>query len=246
MRQQHSDRVKEAETIRRTESAPVPIEKKFGFVAVSAGRGITAMFNDAGVDVVVTGGQTMNPSTDDILDAIHATPAEVVFVLPNNKNIIMAAEQAVSLANGRKVCVLQTRTIPQGLSAMMAFDESADLNTNRLAMTKAFEKVATGNVTYAARDSEYEGHQIKKGEIIALANGKLTFTSTDVTKATYKLARKLIKSDSSFVTLIYGSDVTDQNAEYLLSALEKKFGSKIEFLLVNGGQPVYYYIISVE
>ncbi len=245
MRIQHENKVMEAKTAETYGYKPAEPEKKYGFVAVASGNGIEDMFRDLGVDVVVKGGQTMNPSTDDILKAIQSTPAEIVFVLPNNKNIIMSAEQAVRLAD-RKVCVLQTRTIPQGISAMLAFDECAETDENKLAMTKAFEKVSTGQVTFSARDSEYEGHSIKKGEILALDNGKLSFTEKDVSKATYKLIKKLAKNDSSYVTIIYGADVTEDNAEALFRNVQNKLGDKLSVTLVNGGQPVYYYIISVE
>ncbi len=244
MRIQHKNKVKEAEQLEAGFVPAVP-EKEFGFVAVAAGHGIETLFTDLGVDFVVRGGQTMNPSTDDILRAILATPAKTVFVLPNNKNIIMAAEQAVKLTD-KSVCVLQTRTIPQGISAMMAFDDSVGLAENRINMTKAFEKVQTGLVTYAARDSEFEGHAIKEGEILALDNGKLAFTEKDINKATVKLTKKLCKSGASYVTVIYGSDVTEENAEQLQQLLQSKLNDKIEVMLVNGGQPVYYYIISVE
>ena len=186
----------------------------------------------------------MNPSTEDILAAIMSCPAETVFVLPNNKNIIMAAEQAVKLAD-RKVCVLQTRTIPQGMSAMLAFDPDADFNTNRIEMTNALERVVTGQVTFAARDSDYEGHAIKQGEILCIENGKLSFVEKDVSKAAYKLTKKLVKGDSSFITILYGSDVTDEAAEALQKQVAAKF-SNLDVNLINGGQPVYYYIISVE
>ncbi|MBE6855916.1 MAG: DAK2 domain-containing protein [Ruminococcus sp.] len=245
MRIQHENKVKEAQTAEEAGFVPAEPEKEFGFVAVAAGHGLEAMFTDLGVDVVVKGGQTMNPATEDILRAIHATPARTVFVLPNNKNIIMAAEQAVKLTD-RNVCVLQTRTIPQGISAMLAFDETASLSDNRIAMTKAFEKVSTGLITFAARDSEYEGHSIKEGEILALDNGKLSFTEKDINKATYKLVKKLAKGDTSYVTLIHGADVTEENAESMQQLLSAKLSDKIEVMLVNGGQPVYYYIISVE
>ncbi|MGN0677085.1 MAG: DAK2 domain-containing protein, partial [Ruminococcus sp.] len=245
MRIQHENKVIEAKTAEVYGYKPAEPEKKYGFVAVASGNGIEDMFRDLGADVIVKGGQTMNPSTDDILKAIQSTPAEIVFVLPNNKNIIMSAEQAVRLAD-RKVCVLQTRTIPQGISAMLAFDDGAEPDENKLAMTKAFEKVSTGQITFSARDSEYEGHSIKKGEILALDNGKLSFTEKDVSKATYKLIKKLVKSDSSYITIIYGADVTDDNAENLLRNVQNKFGDKLSVTLVNGGQPVYYYIISVE
>ena len=245
MRIQHENKVLEAKITKQQEFRPAEQEKEFGFVAVGAGRGVESMFTDLGVDQVVRGGQTMNPSTDDILKAIMATPAKTVFVLPNNKNIIMAAEQAIKLAD-RNVCVLQTRTIPQGIAAMLAYDESASLADNRINMTKAFERVSTGQITFAARDSDYEGHQIKKGEILALDNSKLSFTDKDVEKAAVKLTRRLVKGDTSYVTLIYGADVTDEQAEHVQALLSAKLSDKIEVMLVNGGQPVYYYIISVE
>ena len=245
MRIQHENKVLEAKITKQQEFRPAEPEKEFGFVAVAAGLGVESMFTDLGVDQVVRGGQTMNPSTDDILKAITATPAKTVFVLPNNKNIIMAAEQAIKLAD-RNVCVLQTRTIPQGISAMLAFDPEASLADNRINMTKAFERVSTGQITFAARDSDYEGHQIKKGEILALDNSRLSFTDKDVEKATVKLTRRLVKGDTSYVTLIYGADVTDEQAEHVQALLSAKLSDKIEVMLVNGGQPVYYYIISVE
>lgn len=245
MKIQHENRVKEAKTAEEEGFAPAEQEKDFGFVAVAAGHGLEAMFTDLGADVVVKGGQTMNPSTDDILRAIMKTPAKTVFVLPNNKNIIMAAEQAVRLAD-RNVCVLQTRTIPQGITAMLNFDESQSLSDNRINMTKAFEKVSTGLITFAARDSEFEGKQIKEGEILALENGKLAFTEKDINKAAVKLTKKLAKGDASYVTLIHGADVTEENAEQLRETIQSKLSDKIDVMLVNGGQPVYYYIISVE
>ena len=240
MKLQHKARKKEAET----KITPAKPEKKYGFVAVAAGVGIETMFKDIGVDRIVKGGQTMNPSTQDILAAIIQTPAEIVFVLPNNKNIIMAAEQAVKLAD-RKVCVLQTRTIPQGMSAMLAFDPDADFNTNRTEMTKALERVSTGMVTFAARDSDYDGHIIKQGEILCLENGKLSFVEKDLSKGAYRLTKKLVKGDSSYITILYGSDVSDDAAENLASHLRAKYPN-MDINLISGGQPVYYYIISVE
>ena len=243
MKLQHEGR--KTESVRTEKRAAEKPEKKFGFAAVAAGHGVEALFRDLGADCIVTGGQTMNPSTDDILDAIYSTPAETVFVLPNNKNIIMAAEQAVKFAD-RGVCVLQTRTIPQGIAAMLAFDESADVKDNKLAMTKAFEKVSTGLVTFAARDTEFDGKQIKKGEIIGLDNSKLAYVDKDINKVVLRLVKKLINSDTSYVTLIYGADVTDENAEKMQKLLSQKLNDRIEVMLINGGQPVYYYIISVE
>ncbi len=224
---------------------PVEITKPFGFVSVCAGEGVAELFRDLGVDTIVSGGQTMNPSTDNILRAIESTPAEVVYVLPNNKNIIMAAEQAIPIST-RKVIVLHTRTIPQGISAMLTFDESADSEANAIEMQKAAERIATGQVTFAARDSDFDGHKITKGEIMAMIGGKISFTDTDLERATVKLVKQMIKRDSQFVTVIYGEDVTESQAADLELQLNEKFGSKVEITFVNGGQPVYYYIISVE
>lgn len=245
MREQQEELSKEAKFTATQNFVPAEPVNDFGFVAVVAGNGVEEVFKDIGTDCIVKGGQTMNPSTQDILAAVCATPAKTVFVLPNNKNIIMAAEQAAPLAD-RKMCVLQTRTIPQGIAAMLAFDESADFNKNRIEMTKAFEKVSTGLITFAARDSDYEDHNINKGEILALDNGKLAFTERDVEKATLKLTKRLVKGDSQFVTLIYGSDVLDSDAQQLQMLIQSKLGQHIEVNLINGGQPVYYYIISVE
>lgn len=245
MKLQHEGRKTESVRTEKRAAEKKKPDKKFGFAAVAAGHGVEALFRDLGADCIVTGGQTMNPSTDDILDAIYSTPAETVFVLPNNKNIIMAAEQAVKFAD-RGVCVLQTRTIPQGIAAMLAFDESADVKDNKLAMTKAFEKVSTGLVTFAARDTEFDGKQIKKGEIIGLDNSKLAYVDKDINKVVLRLVKKLINSDTSYVTLIYGADVTDENAEKMQKLLSQKLNDRIEVMLINGGQPVYYYIISVE
>lgn len=217
----------------------------FGFVAVAAGEGLHKLFKDLGANNIVSGGQTMNPSTDDILNAIHATPAKTVFVLPNNKNIIMTAEQAVHLAD-RNVCVLQSRTIPQGLSAMLAFDAEKTFEENRLAMTQAIDNVITGQITFAARETQFDGHKIKSGDILALSNSKLIFTDKDLNKACIKLIKNLLNKDSMFVTLIYGEDVTNDQLEELKKMLDSKISDDIEVNIVYGGQPVYYYIISVE
>lgn len=247
MRIQHENRVRETKLMQSGgEFTPAAPSKKFGFVAVGAGKGVEDMFKDLGADSIVRGGQTMNPSTDDILRAILATPAEIVFVLPNNKNIILAAEQASKLVTDRQVCVMQTRFIPQGIAAMLSFDPDADFNQNRIAMAKAIERVQTGQVTFAARDSDYEGRNIKKGEILALENGRLAFSSNDVTKAAYKLTRRLMKNGAEFITLIYGADVTEESALNTEKLFRAKLGDKVEINLINGGQPVYYYIISVE
>lgn len=253
MKEQHGDNNKlvdlEAEGQPAFPYKAVDPDKEYGFVAIAAGEGVKQLFVDLGVDNVVSGGQTMNPSTDDILSAIHATAAKRVFVLPNNKNIIMAAEQAANLAD-RKVDVLQTRTIPQGLSAMLAFDPEADRKQNVTNMVQAYERVGTGSVTFAARDSDYEGHKIKKGELLALENGKMSFVDTDLKKTVVKLTHNLTKKspnkDASFVTLIYGEDVAEDQAEEIREAVAERLGDSAEVVLIAGKQPVYYFIISVE
>lgn len=253
MKEQHGDNNKlvdlEAEGQPAFPYKAVDPDKEYGFVAIAAGEGVKQLFVDLGVDNVVSGGQTMNPSTDDILSAIHATAAKRVFVLPNNKNIIMAAEQAANLAD-RKVDVLQTRTIPQGLSAMLAFDPEADRKQNVTNMVQAYERVGTGSVTFAARDSDYEGHKIKKGELLALENGKMSFVDTDLKKTVVKLTHNLTKKspnkDASFVTLIYGEDVAENQAEEIREAVAERLGDSAEVVLIAGKQPVYYFIISVE
>lgn len=235
----------EAEGNKKLKYIPVDENLEYGFVAVVAGDGLCKLFKDLGVNSIVSGGQTMNPSTDDILNAIHATPAKTVFVLPNNKNIIMAAEQAVNMAD-RKVCVLQSRTIPQGLAAMLAFAMNNSFEENRMEMTKAIDNVSTGQITFAAKDSDFDGHKIKRGDILGLANGKLCFTDKDLNKACLKLIKNMLKKDSSFVTVIYGRDVKDEQISELDEIIKSKIGNNVEVNIIYGGQPVYYYIISVE
>ncbi len=244
MREQFADRQKQkkAESLKQV---PVDPDVPFSFVAVAAGSGVENLFTDLGATHIVSGGQTMNPSTSDILTAIEACPSQNVFVLPNNKNIIMSSEQAIKLTT-RNVVVIPTRTIPQGLSAMLNFDPDADMDTNTINMKNAIDNVGTGQITFAARDSDYDGHKIKKGELLALENGKVSFTETDLVKCAVKLTKALLKKDSSFVTLIYGEDVTDEQAAEIESAINEKLPSNIDCSLVNGGQPVYYLTISVE
>ena len=225
--------------------AAVDPSRDYGFVAVAAGEGLKAVFTDLAADAVVSGGQTMNPATEDILAAIQSVPAKTVFVLPNNKNIIMAAEQAQKLAD-RQVVVLPTRTVPMGITALLNFDPSANVETNTINMMAAADKVSTGLITYAARDSEFDGKRIRKGEIMALENGKIVATSNDLTKATYRLARSMCKKDSSFVTIISGCDVSDEDAEKVTEIVKAKCPNHVEVSHIRGGQPVYYYMISVE
>ena len=220
--------------------------EEFGVVSVCAGDGVRELFVDLGCDQIVSGGQTMNPSTEDILAAILATPAKNVFVLPNNKNIILAAEQAVPLTSDRNVIVLPTKTIPQGLSAMLAFDADVSADDNLFAMSEAANAVDTGLVTFAARDSEFAGHSINNGDILGMINGKLEFIGEDAFKTAVKVARSLIKKDTEFITLIYGNGVTEEQAEAVKQKIISKTHTDAEISVVNGDQPLYYFIISAE
>jgi len=221
------------------------VDKPFGFVVVAAGSGIATLFTDLGADVIVEGGQTMNPSTEDILAAIEQTTAETVIVLPNNKNIILAAEQTSALTD-RKVHVLHTKSIPQGITSMLSFDADKDINTNLINMAKASGKVKTGLITFAARDSDFDGHKIKKDEILALSNGKLLFTENDIVKAAVKLTRSLADKSSSYITIIFGQGATKEQADTARDIIAEKLGADVEVNVIQGGQPVYHFIISVE
>ena len=233
------------------EDQPEPMKaveptKPFGYVAVASGEGLCELFTELGADQIVSGGQTMNPSTDDLLKAVLATPAEHVYILPNNKNIIMAAEQVDPLTD-RDVRVLHTKTIPQGIAALLNVDDTLSAEENHLAMMKAAEKISTGLVTFAARDSSIDGQSVKEGQILGMENGKITTVESNVIQAAYKVTKHLFKrGTSSLVTLIYGNGTTEEEAEELASLLTAKFGSDIEVSVINGGQPVYYFIISVE
>ena len=225
---------------------PVEPTEEIGFVAVAAGEGLQSLFTDLGCTQVVSGGQTMNPSTADIVAAALATPAKHILVLPNNKNIIMAAEQAVPLVTDRQIHVIPTRTIPQGLSAMLAFDPDSDADANAEAMLAATEGVGTGTVTFAARDSEFGGFKIKEGDTMGLVNGKLEFVGDTPVRSVYKVAKSMMTKHTSFITLIYGEGVTEEDANEALRLIRNKASDNVEISLVNGGQPVYYFMLSVE
>ncbi len=227
------------------DSAVAPNEKRYGFVAVCAGGGLETVFRDLGVDGMVSGGQTMNPATEDLLRVINATPAETVFVLPNNKNIIMAAQQSIPLSRSKHVVVIETKTVPEGIAAMMAVDLEEEEEALTRAMTEAARHVKTAQITYAARNSDLDGFDIKEGDYLALLDGKLYGTSTAVEDMLTALAGAAKEAGAEFVTLFYGEDVTEEQAE----AAERIFAAgcpEAEVAIVPGGQPVYYYLISIE
>ena len=230
---------------KKSKLEPVEPIDEFGFIAIAAGDGLESLFKDLGCTHVVSGGQTMNPSTEDILEAILATPAKTVYVLPNNKNIIMAAEQSIDLVSDRKVVVVPTRTIPQGITSMLSFDPELSSDSNKEIMIDSCRNVSTGQITFAARNSEYGGFKIKENEIIALDNGKLVFTEKNPVKAVTKLTRSMVQRDTSFVTLIYGKDITDKQANDALQSVKSKLNSHIEVTLIKGDKPVFYFIVSI-
>lgn len=245
MKEQHKN-VKKSKKAEKEVFTPAEPVEDIGFVAVAAGEGLKELFKDLGCTNVVSGGQSMNPSTDDIYEAVMATPAKNVIVLPNNKNIILAAEQTVPMVTDRNVVIVPTRTIPQGMTAMLNFDPEISAESNAQLMMDSAQNVGTGLVTFAARSSEFGGKKIKEGDIIALENGKLTITEKSAVKALIKLAKNMVNRDTSFITLIYGEDVSEEDANTAYEELRDKFGSRTDISLVKGDQPVYYFILSVE
>ena len=219
-------------------------EKRYGFVSVCAGAGMAELFRQLGADRIVTGGQTMNPSTQDILHEVNLTPAETVFVLPNNKNIIMAAEQCVPLTE-KKVVVVPTKTVPQGVSAMLNLDTYASREEIERTFREVIGKVHTAQITYAARDSEFDGHSIRAGEFLGLLDGALLGSRTRVDELFSVLCDELKKLSPEFVCVYYGSDVSPEEAERAAKTIGASFPDA-EVSVVNGGQPVYYYMISAE
>lgn len=244
MRQQHTAKVIEG-TVAPEHREICPPEKKYGFVCVAAGDGLHTVFADLGCDQVVQGGQTMNPSTEDILRAVDQTPAEIVYVFPNNKNIIMAAQQAAALCEDKQVVVMPSKNIPQGISAMLVFDADAEQEDNTAAMNEAMGAVRAGQVTYAARNSDFDGKKIKEGEYLGLCEGKLAANSKRQHDVLKKLIRELVSADSTFATIIYGEGVTEEEAAKV-EELFRKENHDLEITVIHGGQPVYYYILSVE
>ena len=222
-----------------------PVEKKYGVVAVCAGGGLASVFRDLGVDGIISGGQTMNPSTEDILREIARTPAETVFVLPNNKNIIMAAQQCVGLIEGREVVVIPTRTVPQGISTLLVMDPEGPVQDNVDAMTEAMSHVHTSEVTYAARNSDFDGFAIQEGDYMALSDGQLFGTAKSMEELLENLAQAETQQTAEFINIFYGEDVDEESAGKAL-ALFQRLCPNAEITLLSGGQPVYYYMISAE
>ena len=230
--------------LENAEPAVAAPEKHYGMVAVCAGDGLANAFRELGADNIISGGQTMNPSTQDILEKVNATPAEVVFVFPNNKNIIMAAEQVQPLTE-KKVVVIPSKTVPQGISAMLVFDPDASEDSNAAAMREAMKNVTTMQLTYAARDSDFDGHDIHAGEYLALNGGALFGNDTDMDALLRRMAENLNGEGKEFITIFYGADTNEEQA-HNAAAIFSAACPDAEITVMNGGQPVYYFLISAE
>ena len=248
MREEHQEKlIKDAEKIaaQQAEEAAKAPKKEVGFISVSIGEGFGQIFRDLGVDYLIEGGQTMNPSTEDMLNAISKVNAEHIFILPNNKNIILAAEQARDLTEDKKIIVLPTKTIPQGISAMIGYMPEAGVDENEENMKDAYQDIASGQVTYAVRDTVIDGKEIHNGDIMGINDDGIAAVGKDLTETTLELLSTMADEDSELICLYYGADVTKDDADALSDAIEDKF-PECEVEVNFGGQPIYYYMISVE
>jgi len=247
MREQHRELLfeeKEYKAAEETaEEAPKPVER-YGAIAVAMGDGISDIFRDLGASEIIEGGQTMNPSTEDILKSVNNVNAETVFIFPNNSNIILAASQAKTLAE-KNVVVVTTKTIPQGISALMALDYDKDIEENTKKINKAIASVKSGLLTYAVRNSNYDGINIEEGNILGMVEGKIKGVGKDIKEVSHKVLEEMIDEESSLISIYYGSDVTENEAQKLAEEIGE-FYNDCEIELHFGGQPLYYYILSVE
>jgi len=235
----------EEEKLTAQEAAKAQPAKEVGFIAVSAGEGLTDIFKGLGVDYLIEGGQTMNPSTEDMLNAIDQVNAKNIFILPNNKNIILAAEQARDLTEDKKIVVLPTKTIPQGISAMIGYMPEASVDENTENMKDSYQDIASGQVTYAVRDTSIDGKEIHNGDIMGINDGGIAAVGKDLMETTIELLSTMVDEDSELICLYYGADVSKQDADALSDEIEEKF-PECEVEVNFGGQPIYYYMISVE
>lgn len=253
MREEHKEKlIKEAEKAEAEKKAaeeaakkPAEPKKKYGFISVSAGAGLSEIFEGLGVDVVIEGGQTMNPSTEDMLNAIDKVNAENVFILPNNSNIILAANQAQSIVTDKNVYVVPSKTIPQGITALINFDETADAESNFENMSSEMKNVKTGQVTYAVRDTTMDGKEIKQNDIMGIGDKTILSVGKDIESTTIDMLSQLIDDDSELISVYYGEDVTEEQVNSLTAKLEEAYPD-LDLEVHSGGQPIYYYIVSVE
>lgn len=248
MREEHKEKViheQDRKKAAEQEAAKEEPKKPFGFVAVSVGEGLNDIFKDLGVDHIIEGGQTMNPSTEDVLDAISKVNAETVFVFPNNKNIILAANQAAEIEEEKQVIVIPTKTIPQGISALISFDETATAEANQAGMEDAITAVKSGQVTYAVRDTSIDGKEIKTGDYMGIDDVGIQAVGQDITEVVKDLIGAMADEDSELLSIYYGSDVEEEKANALVEAVQAAYPD-FEVEAYAGGQPIYYYILSLE
>lgn len=249
MRLEHQEKLFKEEqknVLLQAEAAPEEEHKAVGFISVSIGDGLNAIFKDLGVDRIIEGGQTMNPSTDDILTAIESVNADTVFVFPNNKNIIMAANQAKTMVEDKEVIVIPTRNIPQGISAIISYVPEMSASENEANMTEEIENVTTGQVTYAVRDTEIDGKTIHENDIMGIGDHAMLAVGTDIADTTAEMVEQMLSdSDAELISIYYGADVTEEDADALCERIEKAHPD-CDVELQFGGQPVYYYVVSAE
>lgn len=244
MREEHNERLAQAGEERAAQETEKP-KKENGFISVSAGDGLRRIFQDLGVDEIIEGGQTMNPSTEDILEAIQRINADCIYVLPNNSNIILAAEQARDMTEDKKIIVIPTRNIPQGIAAMINYMEGATAEENEAAMKEGLSRIRSGQVTYAVRDTSVDGKEIKAGDIMGLSDKTIETVGTSVVDTTVALLEKMLDEDSELITIYYGAEGNEEDADRISRAIRKVNGD-LEVEIQYGGQPIYYYFVSVE
>ena len=247
MREEHEEKlIKEAEqqALAAAEKKAEP-RKAMGFVAVSIGEGMNEIFRGLGVDYIIEGGQTMNPSTEDMLNAIDNVNADTVFILPNNSNIIMAANQAASIVDDKEIIVIPTKTVPQGITAVINYLPDVSAEENQETMVEAISTVKTGQVTYAVRDTEIDGFEIKQNDYMGIGDKSILAVGTDMNTVTLQMLDRMIDEDTEMVSIYFGSDSSEEEAEVILEAIEEKYPD-VDVEINDGGQPIYYYVISVE
>ncbi len=255
MREEHHEKlIKDAEKIaakqseekKAREAVPVkPLKKEVGFISVSIGEGINDIFKGLGVDYIIAGGQTMNPSTEDMLNAIEQVNAETIFIFPNNSNIILAAQQAGDLTEDKKIVVIPSKTIPQGITSIINYVHDKTVEENEKRMTEEMKKVKSGQVTYAVRDTNIDGKEIKQGNIMGLDDKTILAVGSDISETTFDLIKGLVEDDSELISLYYGADITEETANELAEFIMNEYPN-LDVEVHYGGQPIYYYVLSVE
>ncbi|BCJ95476.1 hypothetical protein acsn021_30450 [Anaerocolumna cellulosilytica] len=254
MREEHTEKlIKDAEKlaakqaeVKKKEKAPeVKPKKEVGFISVSIGEGINEIFNGLGVDYIISGGQTMNPSTEDMLTAIEQVNADTIFILPNNSNIILAAQQAKDLTEDKKIVVIPSKTVPQGITAIINYVHDKTTDENEVRMTEEMKKVKSGQVTYAVRDTNIDGKEIKQGNIMGLDDKTILAVGTDISETAFQLIDSLVDDDSELISLYYGAEITEEAAGELADLITEKYPD-VDVEVHFGGQPIYYYVLSVE